>query len=106
MISSPAMTARIAALLIEDDARLAALVAEYLGQNDVDVTIAGDGETGLQLARGKVRFDIVLLDPMLAKLSGPEVSPRTSAPRRIAHAGTIMLTAKGAHRHKVVGLEH
>src|SRR5215470_13077947 len=105
MISSPAMTARIAALLIEDDARLAALVAEYLGQNDVDVTIAGDGETGLQLARGKGRFDIVLLDLMLPKISGLEVCKRLRAEPRLADVGIIMITAKGDDVDKVVGLE-
>jgi DNA-binding response OmpR family regulator len=105
MILPAAMTTRISALLIEDDARLAALVAEYLGQNDVDVTIAGDGETGLQLARGKSRFDIVLLDLMLPRISGLEVCKRLRAEPRLADVGIIMITAKGDDVDKVVGLE-
>ena len=99
------MPTRINALLIEDDARLAALVKEYLGQNDVDVTIAGDGETGLQLARGKTRFDIVLLDLMLPRLGGLEVCKRLRAETRLADVGILMITAKGDDVDKVVGLE-
>src|SRR5262249_11092200 len=76
MIPAVHMPPRLSALLIEDDARLAALVAEYLGQNEVDVTIAGDGESGLALARGKQRFDIILLDLMLPRISGLEVCKR------------------------------
>src|SRR5687767_393620 len=52
---------RTAALLIDDDARLGALVKEYLGKHEVDVTVAGDGPRGLAALR-KERFDVVLLD--------------------------------------------
>src|SRR5262245_40661695 len=96
---------RLSALLIEDDARLAALVAEYLGQNEVDVTIAGDGESGLSLARGKQRYDIILLDLMLPRLSGLEVCKRLRAEPRFADVGILMITAKGDDVDKVVGLE-
>jgi DNA-binding response OmpR family regulator len=41
------MPTRGAALLIDDDARLGALVAEYLGKHEIDVTVVGDGERGL-----------------------------------------------------------
>src|SRR2546425_459923 len=41
------MAARTAALLIDDDARLGALVTEYLGQHGVEVTAVGDGKRGL-----------------------------------------------------------
>jgi two-component system phosphate regulon response regulator OmpR len=105
MISPAAMSSRLAALLIEDDSRLAALVAEYLGKNDVDVTIAGDGESGLAMARGKTRFDIVLLDLMLPRLGGLEVCKRLRAEPHLADVGIIMITAKGDDVDKVVGLE-
>src|SRR5262249_7361818 len=99
------MPTRINALLIEDDARLAALVKEYLGQNAVDVTIAGDGEPALQPARGKNRFDIVLLALMLPRLGGLEVCKRLRAETRLADVGILMITAKGDDVDKVVGLE-
>ena len=34
-------------LMIEDDARLAQMVAEYLGQSGFEVSHAADGQTGL-----------------------------------------------------------
>ena len=42
------MTDRI--LMIEDDARLAAMVAEYLGATGFEVTLAPRAERGLALA--------------------------------------------------------
>src|SRR5215471_13974993 len=98
------MTQRTAALLIDDDARLAALVAEYLGKNDVDVTTAGDGERGLSsLARG--RFDVVVLDVMLPGMDGLEVLRRIRKESRHPDIPVVMLTAKGDDVDKIVGLE-
>src|SRR5207244_612165 len=61
-----------AALLSDDDARLGALVTEYLGRHEIDVTVAADGERGLSVLR-KGRFDVVLLDVMLPGADGFEV---------------------------------
>ena len=69
---------RTAALLVDDDARLGALVTEYLAKNDIDVTVAGDGERGLATL-GRGRFDVVLLDVMLPGIDGLEVCRRLRA---------------------------
>jgi DNA-binding response OmpR family regulator len=95
---------RTAALLIDDDARLAALVAEYLGQNDVDVTVAGDGERGLAALR-KSHFDVVLLDIMLPGVDGLEVCRRIRGLDDRGQTPILMLTAKGDDIDKIVGLE-
>src|SRR5919108_71996 len=42
---------KISALLVEDDARLGSMVAEYLGRHEIDVTVVGDGERGLTALR-------------------------------------------------------
>ena len=94
------MPARI--LMIEDDARLAAMVAEDLGRSGLDVETAGTAAEGLaRLARGP--FDLVLLDLMLPDGDGLDVC------RRIRAAGSavpvVMLTAKGDPTDRVVGLE-
>jgi two-component system OmpR family response regulator len=101
---SGAMTTRTAALLIEDDARLAALVTEYLGKHEVDVTTAPDGERGL-LALHRGRFDVVLLDVMLPRLDGFEVCRRVRASPDGGAVPIIMLTARGEDVDRIVGLE-
>jgi DNA-binding response OmpR family regulator len=95
---------RTAALLIDDDARLGALVAEYLGHNDVDVTVAADGERGLAALR-KGHFDVVLLDIMLPGVDGLEVCRRIRGLPDRGHTPILMLTAKGDDVDKIVGLE-
>jgi two-component system OmpR family response regulator len=98
------MPARVAALLVDDDARLGALVTEYLGRHEVDVTVAGDGERGLAALR-KGRFDVVLLDVMLPGIDGLEVCRRLRASPGLASLPVVMLTAKGDDVDRIVGLE-
>jgi DNA-binding response OmpR family regulator len=95
---------RTTALLIDDDARLASLVSEYLGQNEVDVTVAGDGERGLAALR-KGQFDVILLDIMLPGVDGLEVCRRIRALPERGQVPIVMLTAKGDDIDKIVGLE-
>jgi DNA-binding response OmpR family regulator len=98
------MAARPAVLLVDDDARLGALLAEYLAKNEMDLTVAGDGERGLA-ALGKRRFDAVLLDLMLPGMDGLEVCRRIRATPACAALPVIMLTAKGEDVDRIVGLE-
>jgi DNA-binding response OmpR family regulator len=95
---------RTAALLVEDDARLGAMVAEYLGRHDLDVTVAPDGERGLAALR-RGRFDLVLLDVMLPGIDGLEVCRRIRAAPEWAALPVLMLTARGEDVDKIVGLE-
>jgi DNA-binding response OmpR family regulator len=95
---------RPAVLVVEDDAKLAGLVAEYLGRHDFDVTVVGDGERGLAaLRRGS--FDLVLLDVMLPGADGFEVCRRIRATPDLAALPIIMLTARGEDVDRIVGLE-
>src|SRR5256714_6314896 len=98
------MPTAMAALLIDDDARLGALVTEYLGRHEIDVTVAGDGERGLSALR-KGRFDVVLLDVMLPGADGFEVCRRLRAAPELTALPVIMLTARGDDVDKIVGLE-
>jgi DNA-binding response OmpR family regulator len=95
---------RQAVLLVEDDARLGAMVAEYLGRHDLDVTVAPDGERGLAALR-RGRFDVVLLDVMLPGVDGFEVCRRLRAAPEWAALPVLMLTARGDDVDKIVGLE-
>ena len=98
------MTTHNTALLIDDDARLGSLVAEYLGKNEILVTVAGDGERGLAALK-KARFDVVLLDVMLPGIDGLEVCRQIRAAPELASTPVVMLTAKGDDVDKIVGLE-
>ena len=81
-------------LMIEDDTRLANMVADYLRNSGFDVTHAEDGTSGLaELKRDLV--DLVLLDLMLPDGDGLDVFRQIRSLTGPA-AGTpvIMLTAR------------
>src|SRR6266568_8923736 len=91
----------ISALLVEDDARLAGLTAEYLRDHGLAVTLEADGRRGLEEALRR-RYDVVLLDLMLPGKDGlavcRELRARSSVP-------VIVLTARGEEADRVLGLE-
>ena len=93
-----------AALLIDDDARLGALMTEYLGKHEIEVTVAADGPRGLAALR-KGHTDVVLLDVMLPGADGFEVCRQIRADAALAAVPVIMLTARGDDVDKIVGLE-
>ena len=88
-------------LLIEDDARLAGMVRDYLGESSFEVTIAGTGNQGLALQE-KHGFDAIILDLMLPDVDGLEVCRILRATGSVP---ILMLTAKGGPMDRVVGLE-
>jgi DNA-binding response OmpR family regulator len=89
-------------LLIDDDARLAALLDENLRPQGVALVHAGGGQAGLAALAGG-GFDAILLDVMMPGLDGLAVL------RTLRDAGhrvpVIMLTARGDEADRVVGLE-
>ena len=96
-------------LMIEDDARLAAMVAQYLQQSGYTVSCVGDGQSGLEAlvnpSKGATT-DLVILDLMLPDIDGLEVCRRIRAlPPPLAQVPVLMLTAKGDAMDRIVGLE-
>ncbi len=92
-------------LMIEDDARLAQMVCEYLGQSGFSVSPAGSAAEGL--SRLEVTApDLVILDLMLPDMDGLEVCRRIRAmPGALAQTPVLMLTAKGDAMDRIIGLE-
>ncbi len=88
-------------LIVEDESRIAELLAEYLRAEGHQVTLAGDGELGLQRAR-ELRPDLVLLDVMLPRIDGLEVCRRLR--QEDARVGVIMLTARVQEIDRLLGL--
>src|SRR5512145_2534735 len=88
-------------LMIEDDASLARMVAEYLKPHGFEVEIASDGRSGLLRAAAVPRAAI-LLDVMLPDIDGFEVC---RALRATSDVPVLMLTARGEDTDRIVGLE-
>jgi DNA-binding response OmpR family regulator len=94
-------------LMIDDDARLAAMVRDYLAGNGFTVETAGSVAMGLErLAREPATFELILLDLMLPDGDGLDLCRRIRAQGgENADLPILMLTAKGDPLDRVVGLE-
>ena len=96
-------------LMIEDDARLANMVGEYLTQAGFAFTHAGDGTTGLaelQHPASNKPPELVILDLMLPDMDGLEICRRIRAlGGTLGRTPLLMLTAKGDPMDRVIGLE-
>ena len=89
-------------LMIDDDARLAAMVRDYLAASGYGVDVAGDVASGIAALRARPA-DLLILDLMLPDGDGLDVC------RRLRAEGfgipVLMLTAKGDPIDRVIGLE-
>jgi two-component system response regulator MprA len=86
--------------VVEDEQRIADFLRRGLTFEGFRVSVAGDGPTGLAMARDDPP-DLVLLDWMLPGLDGLEVCKRLRAASAMP---IIMLTAKEAVPDRVAGL--
>ena len=87
-------------LIVEDEARLAEILGEYLKREGFRTERAKDGQRALELWRA-ARPDLILLDLMLPILDGLEVARRVRAESNVP---IIMLTARDEEVDKLVGL--
>src|SRR5215468_2274676 len=90
-------------LVIEDDNDLAALVKLHLQDLGCAVTTLADGADGLAAALERGPWSLVVLDLGLPQVDGLEIC------RRLRLSGSytpiLMLTARAAEHHRVLGLE-
>jgi len=91
----------IAALLVEDDDRLARFTAEFLDQNGVKVTRAPDGEEGLNEALRNF-YDIVILDLLLPRRDGLDLCRRLRARSNVP---IVIVTARADEVDRLLGFE-
>jgi DNA-binding response OmpR family regulator len=94
-------------LMIEDDERLAGMVAAYLAPHGFAVRHAATAQAGLALLQDdREAFALVLLDLMLPDADGLDVCRQVRALRAPLRAiPLVMLTAKGDAFDRVIGLE-
>ncbi|HQW37849.1 MAG TPA: response regulator [Usitatibacteraceae bacterium] len=88
-------------LLVEDNARLAASIRDYLQKHQVDVHVEGDG-LAVASRIERLRPDLVILDLMLPGKDGLAICREL---RRTDRTPVLMLTAKGEDIDQVLGLE-
>ena len=89
-------------LVVEDEVLLAKSLKEILEESEHGVSLAYDGEEGLELARN-AHFDLLILDLMLPKLNGFQVA-RTLRKEKNG-LPILMLTAKSDILDRVEGLD-
>lgn len=88
-------------LVVEDEPEIAALLRSYLERDGHRVVAAADGEAALREVETATP-DLVVLDLMLPRLDGWEVSRRI---RSLMPVPIIMLTARDREEDKIRGLE-
>jgi two-component system OmpR family response regulator len=89
-------------LMIEDDQRLARLVARVLVEEHYQVDLAHDGEAGLDLLLRGI-YEVAIVDWMLPGRDGPSIC-RAARVARVPTA-LLLLTARGQVEDKVAGFD-
>lgn len=88
-------------LVVDDEPSIGEVVSLYLAQEGYEVKVVRDGLAALQ-ALASAPPDLVVLDLMLPKVDGLEITRRLRAE---GHTPIIMLTARKEETDRIVGLE-
>ena len=92
-------------LVVDDEANIRELCSLYLEREGFGVITADDGESALSVARARSP-DLIVLDLMLPKKSGYEVTRELRADTGvIREVPILMLTARSEDVDRIVGLE-
>ena len=88
-------------LVVDDDAALAAMLAELLGGEGYDVVVAGDGQRALHLGLSR-HFDVIVMDRGLPAIEGLDVLERLR--RKGVATPALILSALSNPADRVEGL--
>ncbi|CAN5719052.1 response regulator transcription factor [soil metagenome] len=88
------------ALVVDDEAPLAEIVASYLEREQFEVNVTGNGNHAITIAR-ELDPDVVILDLGLPGIDGLEVCRQL---RTFSDAYVVMLTARDTEMDTIVGL--
>ena len=88
-------------LIVEDEEKIRLALKDFLEYHDFTVSEAADGLQA-QMIVAKDKFDLILLDLMLPKISGEDLC--TGWRQEGLQTPIIMVTAKGQERERVAGL--
>ena len=99
-------TSRLCHILVADDEpHIGRIIKMKLEQGPFRVTLAYDGQEALDFVNDGEQLDLVLLDPMMPKLSGLDVLRRIREQERFKSLPCIILTAGGEAKHERDALE-
>jgi DNA-binding response OmpR family regulator len=88
-------------LVVDDEPSIREIVSLYLKRSGFEVNTAADGQAALD-ALARHAFDLVVLDLMLPKVDGLEITRRL---RATSQTPIIMLTARSEEIDRILGLE-
>lgn len=89
-------------LLVEDDAQIREVITEYFnGKNEMKITVAKDGQEGLERVYEK-EYDLLLLDVMMPGLDGFQLCKEV---RKESIVPVIFLTARGREEDVLYGYD-
>jgi len=88
-------------LIIEDEIKIANIIADYFTMNEYKILIATDGKVGLQMFEEE-SVDLIILDIMLPEIDGFSVCRRI---RKKSDIPIIMLTARSEVEDQLMGYE-
>jgi two-component system phosphate regulon response regulator PhoB len=91
-------------LAVDDDLDILTLLKYNLTREGYEVVSASDGSKAVELVHAS-RPDLILLDLMMPRLSGLDVTKTLRADPMTSKIPIIMLTAKGEESDIVIGLE-
>lgn len=89
-------------LIIEDDDLVARTVERSLSDDEFQISLADNGQEGIQLAR-KHSPDLVILDVIMPEIDGYEVCRRMRSDAQLAEIPILFLTAKIKDEDRVNG---
>ncbi|WP_427109868.1 response regulator transcription factor [Lysinibacillus xylanilyticus] len=88
-------------LIIEDEIKIANIIADYFTMNEYKILIATNGKVGLQMFEEE-SVDLIILDIMLPEIDGFSVCRRI---RKKSDIPIIMLTARSEVEDQLMGYE-
>ena len=89
-------------LVVDDDAKIATLLQTYLEECGFGVHTVSNGQLCLDFLQRDTVIDAVVLDVMMPEMDGFATLQEL---RRTSNIPVIMLTARGDHTDRIVGLE-
>lgn len=105
LVSTPIKGDAFQILVVDDEPVNQQVLANQLSISNYQVTQAFDGHEALQLLNEGKKFDLILLDIMMPRMSGYDVAKKVRESFQASQLPIIMLTAKDQQESIVAGFD-